>query len=192
MVDNIDDPQKILCYRIIPSRYGTIGIVYVKKKNDVQIMRIVLPQQGIPMRERIAVMFPRARSDSSRIIDDICKKITTFLKGRPVTFTLDRIDVSRFYNFQKRVLLLERKIPCGWVSTYGRLSQKLGVPGASRAVGQALARNPFPIIIPCHRTIKSDGSLGGYSGGIKLKRQLLELEGVKFDRRGRVIMENVW
>jgi methylated-DNA-[protein]-cysteine S-methyltransferase len=62
----------------------------------------------------------------------------------------------------------------------------LGKPSAARAVGRALATNPFPIIIPCHRAVRSDGSLGGYQGGLAMKRALLEMEGVEFDARGRV------
>ncbi len=107
-------------------------------------------------------------------------------------FPLNNIALERLYDFQKKVLLLERQIPYGQVSTYGKLAHKLGHPGAARAVGTALARNPFPIIIPCHRTIRSDGSLGGFGGGLKLKRQLLELEGVRFDKKGRVVMDKVW
>jgi methylated-DNA-[protein]-cysteine S-methyltransferase len=66
----------------------------------------------------------------------------------------------------------------------------LGCPRAARAVGTALANNPFPIIIPCHRTIRADGTPGGFGGGIMMKRNLLEMEGVRFDPRGRVIMDD--
>jgi methylated-DNA-[protein]-cysteine S-methyltransferase len=60
-------------------------------------------------------------------------------------------------------------------------------PRAARAVGTALARNPFPVIIPCHRAIRGDGTLGGFGGGLKMKRALLEMEGVRFDRYGKVM-----
>jgi len=78
------------------------------------------------------------------------------------------------------------------VSTYGRIARKLGLPRAARAVGNALARNPFPLIIPCHRAVRFDGSLGGYAGGVRMKKMLLELEGVEFDRHGRVITKKFW
>lgn len=87
---------------------------------------------------------------------------------------------------------MESKIPSGKVSTYSRIASKLGNSSAARAVGNALARNPFPLVIPCHRAIRSDGSLGGYAGGIDMKKKLLELEGIEFDYRGRVIIKNVW
>ncbi len=62
----------------------------------------------------------------------------------------------------------------------------------ARVVGNALARNPFPIIIPCHRAIKSNGALGGFQGGIKMKRALLELEGIEFSERGMVVTKRIY
>jgi methylated-DNA-[protein]-cysteine S-methyltransferase len=77
------------------------------------------------------------------------------------------------------------------VTTYGRLARHLGAPRASRAAGRALATNPFPIVIPCHRAVRSDGSLGGYQGGVEMKARLLEMEGVQVER-GRVLMNRVF
>jgi len=68
----------------------------------------------------------------------------------------------------------------------------LGTPGAGRAVGNALARNPFPLVIPCHRAVRSDGALGGYQGGVQMKRKLLALEGVAFRDALHVSLERVW
>jgi methylated-DNA-[protein]-cysteine S-methyltransferase len=76
------------------------------------------------------------------------------------------------------------------VSTYQRIAQYLGNPRGARAVGTALATNPFPIIIPCHRAIRSDGTLGGYQGGLPMKRVLLEMEGIRVDERGRVAVDH--
>jgi len=66
----------------------------------------------------------------------------------------------------------------------------LSSPNAARAVGNALANNPFPIIIPCHRAIRSDRSLGGYQGGLEMKRTLLGMEGIEFDDSGRAVTDN--
>jgi methylated-DNA-[protein]-cysteine S-methyltransferase len=79
-------------------------------------------------------------------------------------------------DFEKAVWHVLTEIPYGETRTYKWLAEKIGKPNASRAVGQALGRNPIPIIIPCHRIIESDGSLGGYSGGIDMKRRLLDME----------------
>lgn len=174
------------------SQFGEVGIVWKVKNKDAMITRIFLPKSRKKMKCIIKNAHPDAVPGSISIIDKICKKLENFLRGKPADFSFGNIDLTQLYNFQKEVLLLERKIPCGQVSTYGRLASKLGHPGAARAVGTALARNPFPIIIPCHRVIKSDGSLGGFGGGVWLKRQLLQLEGIKFNRKGKIIMETIW
>ena len=78
--------------------------------------------------------------------------------------------------FTKKVYQVVLSIPLGEVRSYKWVAKKAGKPGASRAVGQILKRNPYTLIIPCHRVIKANGQLGGYSRGIKAKRKLLELE----------------
>lgn len=156
------------------------------------ITRIFLPESGKKIKYVIKKVFPDAVFGSVPIINKICKKLENFLKGKPIEFSLNNIDLTQLYDFQENVLLIERQIPYRWVSTYGRLAKKIGVPRAGRAVGQALARNPFPLVIPCHRTIRSNGSLGGFRGGLKLKRKLLKLEGIQFNRKGKVIMDKVW
>ncbi len=88
----------------------------------------------------------------------------------------------------QRVLRAEHQIPRGWVSAYGRIAAHLGVSGGARAVGNALAQNPFPILIPRHRAIRADGSLGGYQGGAAMKRTLREREGLTFSPAGKVIL----
>ena len=83
---------------------------------------------------------------------------------------------SLLTSFQKKVYKAVGNIPKGEVRTYGWVARKIGRPRASRAVGQALKRNPYTITIPCHRVIKSDGSLGGYSKGVSMKKRLLREE----------------
>lgn len=91
------------------------------------------------------------------------------------------MDLTSLTDFQRRVLLTTQQVPRGKVTTYGEIACQIGQPRASQAVGQALGRNPVPLVIPCHRVLASDGSLGGYSGGggVKTKAQLLQLEGVR-------------
>lgn len=79
--------------------------------------------------------------------------------------------------FRQKVLAMVRKIPYGTTASYKEIAERMGTPSAVRAVGNANAHNPIPIVIPCHRVIAHDGSLGGYGAGIELKGQLLELEG---------------
>jgi methylated-DNA-[protein]-cysteine S-methyltransferase len=90
------------------------------------------------------------------------------------------------YDFQKKVLLETRQIPRGKVISYGHLADRILAPGAARAVGSALARNPFPLIIPCHRVVKSTGYLGNFSGGSEMKKFLLQMEGVQSNTRGKI------
>lgn len=91
------------------------------------------------------------------------------------------LDLSALTPFQRQVLAVTSRIPFGQVRSYQRVAEKIGRPRASRPVGQALGRNPIPIVIPCHRVIASDASLGGYCGssGLELKRWLLRHEGVR-------------
>jgi O-6-methylguanine DNA methyltransferase len=81
--------------------------------------------------------------------------------------------------FQRRVWYVLRSIPHGEAWSYADVARRLGMPGAARAVGHANGANPIPIVIPCHRVVASDGSIGGYSGGLEVKRRLLALEGIR-------------
>ena len=91
---------------------------------------------------------------------------------------LSKLKKAKLTEFQKRVLIETSRIPIGKIATYGQIAERCGNPNAYRAVGTALRKNPFPIAIPCHRVIRSDGRLGRYSaGGEKRKRHLLLKEG---------------
>ena len=90
------------------------------------------------------------------------------------------------------MLIAEFNIPRRWVSTYKRTAISIGLPRGAREVGNALARNPFPIIISCHRAIRTNGDLRGFQGGIPMKRALLKLEGIKFAENGKVITDRIY
>jgi methylated-DNA-[protein]-cysteine S-methyltransferase len=106
------------------------------------------------------------------------KQLQRYLSGRGKSFDLS-LDLTRLTDFQCRVLLATSRVPYGQLATYSEIAKRIGRPSASRAVGQALSKNPIPIVIPCHRIVASDGSLTGYSGGkgVQTKAQLLKLEG---------------
>ncbi|MEW6052370.1 MAG: methylated-DNA--[protein]-cysteine S-methyltransferase [Nitrospirota bacterium] len=97
-----------------------------------------------------------------------------FAHGRQ-NFT-QKISLTKGSDFDRNVWLALREIPYGETRTYKWLAEQIGKPNAFRAVGQSLGRNPLPIILPCHRVIESDGSLGGYSAGTDIKRRLLDIE----------------
>jgi methylated-DNA-[protein]-cysteine S-methyltransferase len=106
------------------------------------------------------------------------RELAEYLNGRRTSFTVP-VDLLHVTPFQRSVLEAARSVPRGQVATYGDIGRRIGRPGAARAVGQALGSNPVPIVVPCHRVLASDGTLGGYSGrgGLRTKRRLLTLEG---------------
>jgi methylated-DNA-[protein]-cysteine S-methyltransferase len=105
------------------------------------------------------------------------REIEDYFAGRRKRFT-QPIDLTAVHGlFRRRVLEVLAELPYGEVISYGELASRTGSPGAARAVGSAMAANPLPVVIPCHRVVASDGKLGGYSGGLINKKKLLELEG---------------
>ncbi len=110
---------------------------------------------------------------------ELADQLRAYAAGEPVEFGEVRVDLGPIRPFTQRVVACCRKIRRGTTCTYGQLAAEAGSPGAARAVGQCMARNPVPIIIPCHRVVASDGSLDGYSApqGLVLKRKILSLEG---------------
>ena len=105
----------------------------------------------------------------------IIERLQAYFSGSKIAFP-DKLDLSSATPFQSRVWSVTRLIPYGETKSYRWVAEQMGQPAAVRAVGQALARNPLPVIIPCHRVIASDGKLGGYSGGLEMKQKLLRLE----------------
>jgi len=108
----------------------------------------------------------------------IIQKLKRGCSGEKVSLSDVPMDWSSLTEFQQKVLRAAAQIPYGSVDTYGGLARKIGSPRSARAVGNALAQNPFPLLIPCHRIVKGDGSIGGFSAsaGVKLKKKLLSLE----------------
>jgi len=115
--------------------------------------------------------------ESKKKNKDAIDQIKLYLARKLKKFDLE-IDMLGT-EFQKKVWIETMKIPYGETISYSDLARKIRRENSQRAVGNALASNPLPIIVPCHRVIASDGSLGGYSGGIKIKEFLLRLEGAR-------------
>ena len=110
-----------------------------------------------------------------RPIEEARRQLDAYFAGDRSSFGLD-VDLDALAPFQRRVLEELRTVEYGRTETYGGLAARIGRPGAARAVGGALNRNPVPIVVPCHRVVGSDGRLVGYAGGLERKRLLLELE----------------
>jgi methylated-DNA-[protein]-cysteine S-methyltransferase len=140
----------------------------------------------------VRAAFPDVRPGDDPAIAELVEQMRRFLLGETVALSPEWLALEHCSPFQRRVFLADYRIPRGQVTTYGLLARYLGVPGGARAVGGALAHNPFPIVIPCHRVIASDGSLGGYQGGLAMKRWLLEMEGMPFSASGRALVSRFY
>jgi methylated-DNA-[protein]-cysteine S-methyltransferase len=113
---------------------------------------------------------------SVSLLKDLTQNIQGYFQGRPIDCTWNILDLRSLTELQKKVLYETASIPYGSVRSYGKIAERIGHPKAARFIGATMARNPFPIVIPCHRVIGAKGRLGGYGGGLELKKRLLELE----------------
>lgn len=119
---------------------------------------------------------PEARSLPEEAVAEVAAQVCQYLDGQRRDFQVS-LDLSGYTPFQRQVWEATRRIPYGETRSYAWLARQIGKPRAARAVGQALGANPVPMLVPCHRVLASDGSLGGYTGGLALKRRLLLMEG---------------
>lgn len=110
-------------------------------------------------------------------LNDAVRQLQEYFGGSRATFDVE-LDFSGATEFQRRIYRRLLQIPHGRIVSYGDIADELGEPGAARAVGQAVGANPLPIVVPCHRVVRSDGRLGGYAGGLVRKVTLLRLEGI--------------
>jgi methylated-DNA-[protein]-cysteine S-methyltransferase len=140
------------------------------------LVRVSFPQSEASF---VADLRTRLNTDvvrSAARTADIVHQLRAYFAGERRTFDV-RVDLSGLTPFHRRVLAAAASVPAGQVVSYGEIARRIGRPGGSRAVGQALGRNPVPIVIPCHRVIAAGGRIGGYGGGLTIKRKLLRLEG---------------
>lgn len=172
--------------------FGPVALLWTNHRRQPKVCGILLSKPRMLAQQSLKKVFPGSKASSCDLINDLGGRIEAFLLGDDVYFSLDIAQIDVCTQFQRNVLLAEYRIPRGSVSTYQRIASHLGKPTGARAVGTALAKNPFPIIIPCHRAIRSDGMLGGYQGGLKMKQALLEQEGIRFDEGGRVVTEKMF
>lgn len=121
-----------------------------------------------------------AKSFDFKPFNILFDSLNEYLKGEPITFKNVKIKLLKGSIFKNKVYENLIKVPFGKTVSYKELCINSGLGKAYQGVGQALGANPIPIIIPCHRVLKSDGTLGGYNGGLDLKKYLLSLEKSKF------------
>jgi len=181
-----------LVYQTFESPFGELCVVFQQSATFPRIFRIFLSEPKTPANQMVMSTFHRMEIVHDPQIKKLGQKFQKFLSGENISFALDNIALEICSPFQRKAILAEYKIPRGYISTYKRIAKAIGCVNGARAVGNAFANNPFPIIIPCHRAIKTDGGLGGYQGGQAMKRQLLEYEGIEFTKAGKVTMSRVF
>ncbi len=118
----------------------------------------------------------RGRMEYTTFLGKILKKLQKYFEGKPVKFNEFKLQLSLLPPAYRRIYDVLRKLPYGVVISYSEIAELSGIHGGARVVGNAMKKNPIPIIIPCHRVIRSDGSIGNYSAGIDKKIFLLKLE----------------
>ncbi len=177
--------QSFHCFRETP--FGPVAILWSVHGEQPKIGRVLLSKPGLPAGQTVKSLYSDAISASCKKVDLVADQILAFLTGSDIRFSLEVVRLDLCSAFHQKVLRAEHGIPRGRVSTYQRIARYLGKARGARAVGTALAHNPFPIIVPCHRAIRSDGTLGGFQGGVEMKRALLEMEGVLSPGSDRVV-----
>jgi len=168
--------EQIMHIALFDTAIGTCGIAW----NTNGIAGINLPD-ATPAKvlQRLHERFEGAiESAPSTKVQIVIQQIQALLAGKAVNFNGVLLDMHGVPEFHQRVYELVRTIPVGSTLSYGEVAQRLDKPGAARAVGQAMGRNPFPIIVPCHRVVAANGKLGGFtaSGGSSTKLRLLQVE----------------
>ncbi len=153
----------------VPTPIGTFRVVYLG--NAVRVVDLIEPglsQTGVPVgAQRRKAPFPEGSPP---------KQVSEYFRGRRSSFDV-AVDLESASNFDRSVWNALLKVPAGRTITYGQLARRAGFTGAARAVGGAMARNPIPLIIPCHRVVGEGGSLQGFGMGLWRKRWLLDHEG---------------
>ena len=151
---------------------GHMGLIGSEKG----LKRVILPLQKPEDVINIAsIDYVYSCEHNSSCLGDLPERMGLYFEGKRIEFK-DPIDIEGATEFQKRIWDSVRRIPYGTTISYSRLAQMAGNYKLARATGNALARNPVPIVVPCHRVIASNNKLGGFSGGLEMKKYLLELE----------------
>ncbi|HET6288494.1 MAG TPA: methylated-DNA--[protein]-cysteine S-methyltransferase [Amycolatopsis sp.] len=168
-------------YAVFGTAIGDCGIAWSERG----VVAVQLPEGSEEeARARLTARLPETtESTPPEVIQKAIDDIVSLMGGRRTDLTGIALDYDGVPEFQHRVYEFIRTIPAGKTLTYGDVANILGVPGGAQAVGQAMGRNPFPIIVPCHRVLAAGGKDGGFSarGGVATKRRMLVLEGALAD-----------
>ena len=168
---------------------GLVDVAFTETESPLGTLLIASTPKGLvrlayPDEDREEVLEDLSRSVSPRILeaperlDEVRRELDDYFEGRRREFDFE-VDFALTKGFVRRVLRATARIPYGELATYRVVAQDAGNVRAVRAAGNALGSNPIPIVVPCHRVIRTGGGLGGYTGGLHRKEYLLKLEGVR-------------
>ena len=158
---------------VCKTAFGWVGIV--RSPRGLLALSLPKPDQEAALRPLLDRWGDDAQRDDVAL-GDLEEKLCRYFDGQSVSFD-EPLDTSDATEFQRRVREVTRRIPRGETMTYGEIARQVGSPRSARAVGQVMARNPWPIVVPCHRVVGHDGRLTGFGGGLAMKRRMLEMEG---------------
>ena len=172
------DPQRGR-YVLFETALGACAIAW----NDRGLTRLQLPERDRAATEARVRASALPAASIPEAVQRIADSVRDYLAGAQTDFSFIAIDMATASLFRRRIYDAARAIGWGRTATYGELARRVGEPGGARAVGQAMAQNPVPLIIPCHRVLASGNATGGFSayGGRALKLRLLTIEGVSLE-----------
>ncbi|MGE0701649.1 MAG: methylated-DNA--[protein]-cysteine S-methyltransferase [Hyphomicrobiaceae bacterium] len=162
-------------YALIDTQLGTCGIAWSR----AGFVRLQLPETTREATElRISARRVPERGPLPRPVEAAVSLLQRYFAAGTVDLGSIAVDLAGVPEFHAAIYAALRRVPCGETITYGELARAVGAPGAARGVGQAMARNPVPVVIPCHRVLAKGERLGGFSapGGVATKQRLLALE----------------
>jgi methylated-DNA-[protein]-cysteine S-methyltransferase len=159
-------------YRVVDSPLGPLWVA-VGPRGLLNIHYGAEPS-SIELRRIVRTYGPGVLPDARRV-DDVARELDQYFNGKRRDFDV-AVDLSPLTPFQRKVLAVTARVPYGELITYAKVAHKAGNDRAYRAAAGAIGDNPIPIVVPCHRVVASDGTLGGYAGGLDAKRRLLKLE----------------
>ena len=166
--------SKTLYYHICPTAFGYGAILFQARPFILKCIFLPRPHQNA-LTKAIQRIGPIEPGHTPAVLN-LCKDIQLYFEGAPVRIPWKFLDLGALTPLQRKILKAVASVPWGKVRSYGEIAAQVGHPRACRFVGTTLAKNPFPIFVPCHRIIRADGSLGGFSAGTDLKKRMLALE----------------
>ena len=170
----IRNPHSALLYHLCPTAFGYAAILF--ETDPFLVNRIFLPHLRKSVLKKQIQRTGQAKPGHTPAVLKMCKDIRAYFEGASIKAPWRFLDLSGLTPLQRSVLRAVASVPHGEVRSYGQIAAQVGHPRAARFVGTTLARNPFPVLIPCHRIIRADGSPGGFYGGTGLKKRMILLE----------------